>query len=130
MDPITIKARTSYDDLVGTISIDFPGDLGITEFANYASSLGIDLTKYRPIGLEIFGGEGFAFEEIEVSIYAVDSLNEASYKEENGKIPVVKFYEIDTLKNLFTYLHRLNISVFKKFENLEQLEIVDQISKE
>ncbi len=130
MDPVTIKARTSYDDLVGTISIDFPGDFRITEFTNYASSVGIDLSKYRPIGLEIFGGENFEFEEIEVSLISVDLEKEANYKKENGKVPVVRFVKIDTLKNLFTYLHRLNITLFGKYEKLEQLEIVDQISKE
>ncbi len=129
MNPITIKADTSYNDLVGTISIDFPGDFKNNDFDKYASTVGIDLTKYRPIGIEVYAGENFEFEEIKVSLLAVDSDKEATYKKENDKIPVVRFDEIDTLKNLFTYLHRLNITLFGKYEKLEQLELVDQISK-
>lgn len=100
MDPIGTD-YTSYQDLTGKISIDFPGDLGKSDFKSYAKSLNIDTERYSPFGLEIFAIESSEMlEDIKVRLLAYDSHSDNE---------IVRFQEIDNLKNLLSKIWRLSI---------------------
>jgi hypothetical protein len=102
MDPIGTD-YTSYRDLSGKISIDFPGDPGTTDFKAYAESIGIDVNRYRPMGLELFAIESSEMlDEIEVRLLAYDTQDENR---------IVRFNEADNFKNLLSRLWRLSITV-------------------
>ncbi len=102
MDPIGTD-YTSYRDLTGKISIDFPGDLGTTDFNSYAASIGIDVNRYQPLGLEIFAIESSEMlDEIEVRLLAYDTQDDNR---------IVRFNNADNFKNLLSRLWRLSITV-------------------
>jgi hypothetical protein len=126
-----VKARTSYRDLDGSISIDFPGDFMKTEFKDYVKKLGIDITKYHPIGIHIHDSENIGIRHIEVSIIAIDKELERSYRiEYDGTIPLVKFRHIDTFDNLRKYLYQIEIILTEKYYDESKMKIVAEISKE
>ncbi len=125
------KARTSYNDLNGSISIDFPGDFNTTEFKNYAEKVGVDLEKYQPVGIHIHDGENTGLRSMDVSIIAIDNELERQYREENiDKIPLVEFWDIDNFDNLRKYLHRLDIVLTDKIHDNKEMEIIARIKKE
>lgn len=107
-------ASTQYNDLRGSVAVDFPGDLGTTEFKNYVESLGIDLNRYDPQGFEFYRGEDAEINEVYVSILAIDNTIKEEYKAKNaGKLPMVKIRKADTFLNLMTQVHRFNVIALK-----------------
>lgn len=127
------RANTSYNDLRGTVAVDFPGTLGISEFENYIESIGIDLSKYDPQGFEIYGGEGFDIDDITISIFAIDKEKKDEYqRENNGRLPIVKIRHADTFLNLLNHIHRLNIICMEGYRgdsnDLSNLDIIEDIS--
>lgn len=130
-DAYPMQARTSYRDLEGSISIDFPGDFNRTEFKNYAEKVGVDLEKYQPVGIHIHDGENTGLRRMDVSIIAIDNELERQYQEENiNKIPLVEFWDIDNFDNLRKYLHRLDIVLTDKIYDDKEMEIIARMKKE
>jgi hypothetical protein len=113
---------TSYKDLSGKISIDFPGDFGKESFDFYAKSLGIDIKKYRPFGIEIYAIESYdTYNEGMVRILAYDV---------GGNQNVVRFNDIDTFKNLLSKIWRLSITVTDDgFTDKSDLKLEREIEK-
>lgn len=81
------KAETQYEDLTGTVSLDFHNSMN-RGFKSYASTLGIETSKFPPIGLKFsFGGE----DDFCLDIFCIDNQNKEEFaKMNNGKIPIVK----------------------------------------
>jgi len=125
------KANTNNNDLNGSISIDFPGDINTTEFKNYAEKVGIDLDKYQPIGIQMYDTENTGIRHIDVSIIAIDNELHVKYKKENiSKIPLVKFYDIDNFDNLRKFLQGIDIILTDKIYANKEMEIIATIRKE
>ena len=129
------SAETSYSDLRGTIAIDFPGDRGKSEFIDYVTDLGIDLDKYDPQGIEIYRGEDFDYEDIRITIIAVDKSKQKLYqKQNNNRLPVVKLNYVDNFTNFMKSIHRMHIVLLKGYTGdsnaPENLDIVEEINYE
>jgi hypothetical protein len=125
------KANTNYNDLMGSISIDFPGDFDKNKFENYAEEKGIVLDKYEPIGIRIFDTENTGIKNMYVSIIAIDIELHKKYKNENiDKIPLIEFKNVDNFDSLRKYLHRIEIVLTENNYENKDMEIIARMSKE
>ena len=129
------RANTDYDDLRGTVAVDFAGGLGISEFENYAESIGIDLSKFCPLGFEISGSDNFEIGDSIVTIFVIDKEKKEKYQSENdGKLPVVKLRHADTFLNLLKSIYRLSVICmtggYGDSDNLSKLDIIENINIE
>lgn len=120
-------ASTKYNDLSGSIAIDFKGISGDIE--QYAIELGIDTTKFIPVGIRVHDSEGGSIKphEILIDFYALDTTTNEIYMEENdGKKSYVIFRDIDTLINLLSKLTAISIElVFSTLNSKEKLELIE-----
>jgi hypothetical protein len=102
------QANTQYNDLRGTIAIDFPGPS--FDLDDYASSLGIDLDLFDPQGIDIYRGENQQIDEITVTVVAIDrKLRDEYEKSNNGRVPIVEIHNADTFMNFMRRIHRMSI---------------------
>jgi len=60
-------ADVQYNDLNGTAALDFHGS--IIELRDYAKSFGIDVERYKPIGINLYLGE---IDFFSLSFYCTD----------------------------------------------------------
>jgi hypothetical protein len=112
---------TSYKDLVGKISIDFPGDLGTTDFESYIKSLNIDTNRYQPFGIEVYAIESQnVLKKAKVRVLAYDLRDNRS---------VVRIVDADTIENLLKHIWRLSIFLTEKGVDKSTLKLSKEIDK-
>lgn len=114
------KASTQYNDLIGSIAVDFEGNPDNLE--SYAKANGIDTVKYDPIGINLYGGHG------EFSTFEIFCVERSKYPiKDSEEIPVVAFSIDQTFDNLLVNLKRIGIVLHSKFEKTERYNIIKTV---
>lgn len=97
-----MKASTQYSDLIGTSAADI---IGAIHLNNLAENHGIDLDKYDPVGLSLYGVDG-PF----LSFICVDKK-----KSTKEKAHIVKIHDLERGDiQLSTLFQRLHIVLYDK----------------
>jgi len=104
-----MKASTQYTDMIGTVAADI-SDLTTqsNDLDQLAKWFKIDQTRFKVIGISIYGTEDFF-----VSFICVDNEKSTNAKEHIVKIRIDEDYE-DILSLLFKRLH---IVLYHKFDD-------------
>lgn len=124
MDKGTLsKASTQYNDLVGSIAVDFEGSPDDLE--NYAKANGIDTEKYDPVGINLYGGRG------EFSTFEIFCVDRSNYPIKEGEdIPVIAFSIVQTFDDLLMNLKRIGIVLHSKFEETSRYKVIKTIESD
>jgi hypothetical protein len=124
MDKGTLsKASTQYNDLIGSVAVDFEGSPDDLE--SYAKANGIDTEKYDPVGINLYGGHG------QFSTFEIFCVDRSNYPIADGEdIPVIAFSIDQTFENLFINLKRIGIVLHSKFEDTERYKVVKTIESD
>lgn len=116
------NARTQYNDLTGSVAADFFGHNG--DINDYAKGKGIDVEKYRPIGLEIHMGErGDGFY---LSFIVIDKQKQEAYKNSND-LPVLKIRVKETHKGFRSRFKDFNIVLVEPYQDYNKIDVIDTI---
>jgi len=117
MDLGTLKeAETQYTDLKGSIAIDFEGHPDTLE--SYAKELGIDIVKYNPVGIKIYGGHA---EIISFYFLCVDRANYPIV--EGQQIPTIGIKVNEKFQNFLMHLKRIEIVLHSKHHDVSKYNI-------
>jgi hypothetical protein len=116
MENHLIHTETRYDDLVGTLSANFRNAEDFSAFA--ARVAGIDLNRYRPIGLRAY----VAHETI-LTIYAAELVQTPGHHEKTGKLAVKKFKVGIPLLELINNFRQLDFTLMAKGFTVDELEM-------
>lgn len=115
-----VEAKTQYTDLKGTIAIDFAGQQD--DFESYVSSIGIDIEKYNPVGISLYGSLG---KIVSLNILCVEKTK---YPIADGeKIPTIGIRVDDSLENFLKHIIRLEIVLHSKHNNVSDFVIEEAI---
>ena len=115
-------ASTKYNDLKGTGALDFHGSM--TELHGYAESFGIDLSKYEPMGLDIYFGEVNFFY---LSFLCIDKESSTDYQDQhNGQIPVISISVQETQEDFFSKLKKFNIKLGLDRHGFGQYDLINE----
>ncbi|MHB8260087.1 MAG: hypothetical protein ACYDCN_09380 [Bacteroidia bacterium] len=111
------EAKTQYTDLKGTIAIDFAG--AQDTLASYAATVGVDIAKYNPVGIQIYGVRG---EIISLNILCIER---SSYPIEKGQdLPTTPIKVKDTFENFLKHLIRIEIVLIEKHRKVTDYNII------
>ncbi len=118
------SASVQYNDLVGTAAADQHGDLGLMQLAEAA---GIDISRYFPVGIKIFGLPPKRAAIFAIDMQGVGPCNHQAVQEHLGDAgaaaKTIPFeIEADNLR-LDAYFKRLEVSLFLR--NMEGLDKLD-----
>jgi hypothetical protein len=123
-----LVAHVQNDEMVGTVAGDESKPLGADGLREFAEKCGVDVQKYEPFGVDVYGEEGG--EESVVSILAVDKtvLGDPpaieDYVLRNGPLPYTRFSTTGALRELLRYIKRLNfILIHRRFEVSKYIEV-------
>lgn len=114
------KNDLQYNDLKGLAALNFYDSS--TELIEYAKSVGVELEKYEPIGLNIYYGENGFFE---LSFLAIDKEKRIDNEKELGKLPLVELKTKETREEFESKFKRFSINLLLKGRNIDEYEIVD-----
>lgn len=116
MEKHPIHTESRYDDLVGTLSVNFRNAENFSAFA--ARVVGIDLNQYQPIGLRAY----VAHETI-LTIYAAERVQMPGHHEKTGKLSVKKFKVGIPLAELINNFRQLDFTLMAKGFTVDELEM-------
>ena len=134
MNTYNLNASVQYNDMIGTASADW--QMSMTDIEYFAKENGIDITKYRPIGIKADlaeSKEGELFPGF-LSIIAVnnevvgttyDEVKE--YFDTHGSLPVVVFHINKNIFDLFKKLKRFCVSLISGYKDIDKYELASEI---
>jgi hypothetical protein len=119
MEHHPLHTETRYDDLVGTLSVNFRNSEDFNAFA--ARVAGVDLNRYQPIGLRVYVGH-----ETMLTVYATEHTQAAAHRTNAGKVTVRKFKVGIPLEDLISSFRQLDFTLLAKGYTVDELEIKEQ----
>ena len=114
-----MKARTQYNDFVGTAAADISDHSNLTDFSNRR---GVDTERYEPIGASFYHGYANFFSG---SIICIDRQQS---NENEPYIVKIHFEAEFTHEEFFNLFKRFNAVVTKKYGGHHDREIDEEIT--
>ena len=108
-----MKANVQYNDFIGTAAADISDPLGFqggNDINQIAKHFKLDEERFKPVGISIYGPDGFW-----ISLICVDKERSTADKEHIVKMSVEVENEREILDFLFK---RLQIVLYDKFDNI------------
>ena len=117
MEKPTMHTETRYDDLSGTMSVNFRENEGFEQFVSRVA--GVDLSRYQPVAMRLYVDK-----EAILTVYATDR-SQTIPRENSGKLQVRKFKINVSLEELFSSFRQLDFTLLKEGYAVDTFEVID-----
>lgn len=117
MEKPAMHTETRYDDLSGTMSVNFREGESFEQFVSRVA--GVDLSRYQPVAMRLYVDK-----EAILTVYATDR-SPTIPRENNGKLQVRKFKVNVSLKELFNSFRQLDFTLLKEGYAVDNFEVSD-----
>jgi hypothetical protein len=117
MEKNTMHTETRYDDLSGTMSVNFRENESFEKFVSRVA--GVDLSRYQPVAMRLYVDK-----EAILTVYATDQTKTIP-AENNGKLRVKKFKTNVSLEELFNSFRQLDFTLLKEGYVVDNFEVID-----
>ena len=118
MENQPMHTETRYDDLAGTISINFRDGESFEHFA--ARVAGVDTTVYQPVAMR-----AYVDREVILTIYATQRAHAPIPGEYTGKLPVKKYKVGTSLEELLNSLRQFDFTLMAPGYAVDELEVTE-----
>jgi hypothetical protein len=117
MEKPAMHTETRYDDLSGTMSVNFRENEGFEQFVSRVA--GVDLSRYQPVAMRLYVDK-----EAILTVYATDR-SQTMARENSGKLQVRKFKINVSLEELFSSFRQLDFTLLKEGYAVDTFEVID-----
>jgi len=117
MEKPTMHTETRYDDLSGTMSVNFRENEGFEQFVSRVA--GVDLSRYQPVAMRLYVDK-----EAILTVYATDR-SQTIPRENTDKLQVRKFKINVSLEELFSSFRQLDFTLLKEGYAVDNFEVID-----
>ena len=112
-----MHTETRYDDLSGTMSVNFRENEGFEPFVSRVA--GVDLSRYQPVAMRLYVDK-----EAILTVYATDR-SQTIPRENSSKLQVRKFKIHVSLEELFSSFRQLDFTLLKEGYAVDNFEVID-----
>ena len=117
MEKPAMHTETRYDDLSGTMSVNFRENEGFEQFVSRVA--GVDLSRYQPVAMRLYVDK-----EATLTVYATDR-SQTIPRENSDKLQVRKFKINVSLEELFSSFRQLDFTLLKEGYAVATFEVID-----
>ena len=117
MEKPAMHTETRYDDLSGTMSVNFRESESFEQFVSRVA--GVDLNRYQPVAMRLYVDK-----EAILTVYATDQ-SQTTPRENSHKLQVRKFKINVSLEELFNSFRQLDFTLLKEGYAVDNFEVID-----